>query len=105
MAVINLQTEIQPGKIRNPYLEQQMKQIQDRLNEIGNLVVGEAPVALASGSYNLYTLAHVPLTGTVQLYNDGLRVDPTTYTVSGAVLTILTADITGLVLVDYRWGV
>lgn len=99
----NFETEVVPGKARNSFLDQQAKQIADAINAQPNFVVAEAPAAVASGANNVYTLAQVPLPGTVAMYDAGKRVAPSSYTVLGRVVTIATASITGPTLFDYHF--
>lgn len=99
----NFETEVVPGKRRNSFLDQQAKQIADAVNAQPSFVVAETPAAIVSGTDNVYTLSQVPISGTVAMYDAGLRVDPTTYTVLGRVVTIATASITGPTLFDYRY--
>lgn len=99
----NFQTETMPGKDRNPFLEQQMHQIENALNGLPNFVISEAPTAVASGTNNVYTLAQVPLRGTVAMYDAGKRIAPSSFTVLGRVVTIATASIAGPTLFDYYY--
>lgn len=99
----NFETEVVPGKKRNSFLDQQAKQIADAVNAQPSFVVSEAPTAVVSGTDNVYTLSQVPIAGTVAIYDAGLRVAPSSYTVLGKVVTIATASITGPTLFDYRF--
>jgi hypothetical protein len=67
-----------------------------------SFVDGEKPSGSVSGLNTNYTLAHTPVG--LHVYIAGLRIDPANFSLIGAVLTIATALVTGLVVVDYRWS-
>lgn len=101
---INLQQEIIPGKKRDVNLDVILQKITSSFASIGTQVLAESPVpAVVNTLYNQYTLTRTPITGSVALYDAGLRVDPSTYTVAGNKVTILTASISGPTLIDYRF--
>lgn len=59
---------------------------------------------IVSGSGTSFTLAHVPLTGTLELYGGGSRLYPTLdYTLAGAAITMVNSYDTGQVLADYAY--
>ena len=63
-----------------------------------NFVVRETPSGLVNGSNVTYTLANTPVTGTEQLYLNGIQQEPgagNDYTISAAVITFLSAPVTG----------
>lgn len=68
-----------------------------------NIVTGEKPTGAPSGLNTNYTMAQTPIAGTVAMYIAGLRIDPANIMLSGAVITVTTALVTGLVVVDYRY--
>lgn len=68
-----------------------------------NIITGEKPTGVPSGLNTNYTMAQTPIAGTVAVYIAGLRIDPANFLLSGAVITIVTALVTGLVVVDYRY--
>lgn len=104
MAAVNLQPELQPGKERDPNLAVQMQKIADALNAIGTIVVGEtAGLVTAVGAYNVYRLANAPISGTVAMYDAGKRISPSSFTVQGRNVTILTASVAGPTIFDYRY--
>lgn len=73
---------------------------------IGSLtfVDGEVPSGAVNSSNVTYTLANTPVTGSVHLYLNGIRLKATVdYTISGLTITMTTAPTTGdLILCDYR---
>jgi len=68
-----------------------------------NFVDNEKPTGAVSGLNTNYTLAHTPTAGSLKVYIAGLRIDPASFSLSGAVMTVLTALVTGLVIVEYRY--
>ena len=66
-------------------------------------VDGETPSSGTSGLNTLLTLSHTPIAGSTHLFIAGLRIAPASYSLTGAVITILTSLVTGAVLVDYRY--
>lgn len=63
-----------------------------------NFVVRETPSGLVNGSNVTYTLANTPVTGTEQLYLNGIQQEPgagNDYTIAAAVITFLSAPVTG----------
>lgn len=59
---------------------------------------------VVSGSANTFTLAHTPVTGTLRVYANGQRLLPTTdYTLSGAIITTISAWDAGTVSSDYEY--
>lgn len=69
-----------------------------------NFADNEKPAGSVSGLNTNYTLAHEPTAGSLRVFVAGLRVDPANFSLSGAVLTILTSLVTGTVVVDYRYA-
>lgn len=71
-----------------------------------SLVSGEVPSGTVNGSNAVFTLAATPTTGTVRLFQNGVRLKITEdYTISGATITFNTAPATGdLILADYMVG-
>lgn len=60
---------------------------------------------VVAGSGTSWTLAHIPTTGTLQLYANGQRLMETTdYTLSGASITTLTSWAAGTLLADYLYS-
>lgn len=63
-----------------------------------NFVVRETPSGLVNGSNVTYTLAATPVSGTEQVYFNGIQQEPgagNDYTISAAVITFLAAPVTG----------
>jgi hypothetical protein len=63
-----------------------------------NFVVRETPSGLVNGSNVTYNLANTPVSGTEQLYLNGIQQEPgagNDYTIAAAVITFLTAPVTG----------
>jgi len=77
-----------------------MERYPDYTKVVG-FVTGESPTGSVSGLNTNYTLAHTPISGSMSCYIAGLRF--TTLALSGAVVTILTALVTGTVLFDYAY--
>jgi hypothetical protein len=71
-----------------------------------NFVSNEVPSGTINGSNTAFTLANTPVSGTVQLYLNGVRLQPgagNDYTLSGLTITMLYAPATGdQLLADYR---
>lgn len=71
-----------------------------------NVVSNEVPSGTVNGSNTAFTLANTPTAGTVQLYLNGVRLQPgagNDYTLSGLTITMLYAPQTGdQLLADYR---
>ncbi len=65
-------------------------------------VDGETPSSGISGLNTLLTLSRTPIAGSTHLFIAGIRIAPAVYSLTGAVITILTSLVTGVVLVDYR---
>ena len=62
------------------------------------IVTREVPSGSVNGSNVTFTLANTPVSGTEQVYLNGLLQDPgagNSYTISGAVITFLSAPLTG----------
>jgi hypothetical protein len=62
-----------------------------------NFIVRETPSGLVNGTNTSYTLANTPITGTEQVYLNGILQEPgagNDYTISAAVITYLTAPVT-----------
>lgn len=97
----NFETEVVPGKKRNSFLDQQASQIGVAMNSLPNFATAELPTPIVSGANTVFTLAELPLGGSVAMYDAGLRVAPSSFTVLGRVVTIATASITGPTLFDY----
>ena len=78
-------------------------------NIVLNTQVGSIPIVneVVSGSGTACTLANVPATGTVALYNGAARLRPgalpADYTISGADITMNYSVSTGDLLADYRY--
>ncbi len=68
-------------------------------------VDNEVPSGSVNGSNNNFTVAHTPITGSVKVYRNGLRMKPTVdYTITGATISFLETPLTGdLLLADYRY--
>lgn len=65
-------------------------------------VFNEVPAGTVNGVNVTFTLAATPLTGTVQLFKDGLLLKPTTnYSVSGLTITFVVAPAGGSVLLAH----
>lgn len=65
----------------------------------GTAVYGE----VVSGSGTTWTLANVPLAGTLRLYADGQRLTITVdYSLSGATITTVDSWVSGTILADYQ---
>lgn len=71
-----------------------------------NFVSNEVPSGTVNGSNTAFGLANTPVSGTVSLYLNGVRLQPgagNDYTLSGATITMLYAPATGdQLLADYR---
>lgn len=75
----------------------------DLSNRVSNLeddavVTREVPSGSVNGSNTTFTLANTPVAGSEQVYLNGLLQDPgqgNSYTISGAVITFLSAPISG----------
>lgn len=71
-----------------------------------NFVTGETPSGTINGSNVTFTIANTPITGSVELYLNGLWQTPggsNDYTISGSTLTYITAPATGDILrANYR---
>ena len=65
-----------------------------------SLVYNEIPTGAINGSNITFTLANTPRTGGVMVYQDGVRLNRTGYTISGRTLTMNVAPASELV-VDY----
>lgn len=69
----------------------------------GTQVIGEVP----SGSGTTFTLAHTPLSGTLQLYRGGVRQQSgagNDYTISGTTITFsVTVSAGEILLADYQY--
>lgn len=70
-----------------------------------DLVSNEVPTGSVNGSNTTFTLANTPRSGTVKVYQNGMRLfvgAGNDYTISGATITFVTAPITGdNLIVDY----
>jgi hypothetical protein len=68
-----------------------------------NFVFGEVPSGTVNSSNVTFTLANTPTSGTVRIFQNGLRDKITIdYTISGSTITFTTAPSTGdLLLIDY----
>ena len=63
-----------------------------------NFVTRETPSGLVNGTNTSYTLANTPVSGTEQVYLNGMLQEPgagNDYTISGATITYLTAPLSG----------
>lgn len=63
-----------------------------------NYVVRETPTGLVNGSNASYTLANTPVSGTEELYLNGIQQEPgagNDYTISGGSITFLSPPVTG----------
>ena len=72
---------------------------------IGNIVIREIPSGTIDGSNATFTLANTPVTGSDQVYLNGLLQDTRgiDYSISGAVITFLVPPLTGdRILVSYQ---
>lgn len=71
-----------------------------------NFVIGETPSGTVNGVNVTFTLANTPVAGSLDLYDQGIRLNVgagNDYTISSATITMLTAPLTGEVLLaDYR---
>lgn len=69
-------------------------------------VFREIPTGLVNSSNTVFTLGHTPTAGTEQIFLNGLmQTIATDYTISGGVITFLSAPITGdLIRVNYLYG-
>lgn len=73
-----------------------------------NFVTGEAPTGTIDGTNATFTLANTPVSGTVRVFVNGVRMNSGTgndYTISGTTITFLTGAIpqTGdVILCDYQ---
>lgn len=71
------------------------------------LADGETPSGTINGSNVTFTLANTPVSGSVHLYLDGIRMDAgagNDYTISGGTITMATAPVSGDKLrADYRY--
>lgn len=67
----------------------------------------ETPSGLVNGTNDTYTLAHTPISGSLHLYRNGMRMKPSIdYTVSGSTITFLDVSVPqelDQLLVDYRY--
>lgn len=72
---------------------------------IQNFAFNEIPTGLQNGSNVTFTLMHTPLTGTVQLYYNGLRQTPSAdYSITVSTLTLVDAPrAQDKILVDYQY--
>lgn len=69
-----------------------------------NFVDGEMPVGAVDGTNAAFVLANTPIPVSLRVYVGGLRMQNTTYTLSGNTITFTTSPAaTSSVLVDYRW--
>lgn len=70
-----------------------------------NSIIGETPSGTMNGSNATFTLTHTPVTGTLALFLDGIRLSsPGDYTWSGATLTMINKPYAGDVFIaDYRY--
>lgn len=68
-----------------------------------NFVYGETPSGSVNGSNTSFTIANTPTSGTLRLFENGLRLKATTdYSISGTTITMVNAPLTGDILqVDY----
>ncbi len=67
----------------------------------GNTVVYNE---IVSGSATTFTLAHTPASGTLRLYANGQRLQPTTdYSLAGAIITTVLSWDTGTLTADYEY--
>lgn len=73
------------------------------ITSAASFVTGEVPSGTVNGSNVTFTLANTPTSGTVRVFQNGLRDKVTTdYTISGTTITFVTAPLTGdLLLTDY----
>ena len=63
-----------------------------------NYITRETPSGLVNGSNVAYTLANTPITGTEQVYLNGIQQEPgagNDYTIAAAAITFLSAPVTG----------
>jgi hypothetical protein len=63
-----------------------------------NFITRETPSGTVNGSTTAFTLANTPISGTEQVFLNGLLQEPgagNDYTISGATITYLTAPLTG----------
>jgi len=63
-----------------------------------SFIVRETPSGTVNGSNTTFTLANTPLSGTEELYWNGLLMEPgagNDYTISGATITALSAPVSG----------
>ena len=64
---------------------------------------------VVSGSGTTFTLAHIPIVGSVQVYGNGQLLTPTDginpndYSISGAIITTVGTWNTGNILASYRY--
>ena len=67
-------------------------------------VFNETPTGVIDGANKIFTLAHVPVLGTEQIFLNGLLKVPTTdYTISGATVTFVTAPAIASTLRAHYW--
>jgi hypothetical protein len=73
--------------------------------KLANFIYGEVPTGSVNGVNTTFTLANTPSSATVQVHQNGIRLNVgagNDYTVSGGTITMLTAPLTGdVILVDY----
>lgn len=70
-----------------------------------SIVRGETPTGSINGSNTSFTLANTPVTGTVRLYQNGIRLNAggNDYSISGLTITMVTAPATSdVLLADYE---
>lgn len=69
-----------------------------------NLIYSEIPAGNINGSNMIFTLSNTPIAGTLALYYNGQRLQLTTdYTLSGKIITMILAPLTGsTIMADYQ---
>jgi hypothetical protein len=77
------------------------------INGTGNFSDSETPSGTINGSNVTFTLINQPLSGTLHLFLDGLRMKPSLdYTISGSTITFLSGvvpEIGATIVADYRY--
>lgn len=69
------------------------------------IVYDEVPGGTVNGLNSTFTLAHLPITGSQEIYQNGLRLTPTgDYTISGSTITmIVPPPVQTVLLANYTW--
>ena len=71
-----------------------------------NLAESEIPSGTINGTNRTFTLANAPVSGSIKVFSDGIRINPNQYTVSTTTLTFNAGSVNipvNTLLVDYRY--